>query len=127
MQATCTGQNRDGRPCSATPRPGTEWCAWHDPSLTAERATWRRQGGQARSNASRARKALAGDVRDLTGLQATLLAALGKVERGELDAGPANAMANIARAVVAVAEATKAAEFEGRLADLERLTGTGRR
>ena len=120
MQARCSGTNRDGAACRAAARPGAAWCLAHDPARVADLAAWRRKGGHGKSNAARARKALAGDARDLVGVMASLLAAMGKVERGELEAGPANALANIARAVVAVAGA---ADFERRLAELERAAG----
>jgi hypothetical protein len=45
------------------------------------------------------------------------MVALAKVEEGELDPGPANAMANLARAIATVAGV---ADFEGQLADLRR-------
>ena len=110
----CIATNKDGRPCSAQ-----AWqdglCRWHHPALEAERMAGRRKGGQARSNAARARKALAGDIRDMADVKTRLVMALTKVEAGELEPGPANAMANLARAIVAVAGV---ADFETQLAEM---------
>jgi hypothetical protein len=48
-------------------------------------------------------------------VKARLMIALAKVEEGELEPGPANAMANLARAIATVAGV---ADFEGQLAEL---------
>lgn len=116
----CSGTNRDGSPCSATVRPDRAWCAWHDPRLETARASWRRKGGEARSNRTRARKALPGDVLTMPELAGALCRALAKVEAGELEPGVATSMATLARAVVAVQHA---GEFESRLARLEGQAG----
>src|SRR4051812_46034432 len=110
----CSATNKDGSPCNAQAwRDGL--CRWHHPDLEAERTEGRRRGGQNRSNAVRARKALAGDIRDLADVKARLMTALTKVESGDLEPGAANAMANLARAVVAVAGV---ADFEAQLAQM---------
>ena len=79
----CSGTNKDGTACSAQARPNRSWCAWHDPDLAADRATWRQKGGAGRSNQARAKKAL-GDAGDLAAVQSRLVAALDKVEDGTL-------------------------------------------
>ncbi len=91
--------------------------------LAEARAAWRRKGGTQRSNAARARKSLLGDARDLAGVQATLLAAMAKVDAGAMDPGPANALANLARAIATIAERV---DFEQRLAALERRAASVR-
>jgi hypothetical protein len=111
----CMGVNKDGSACKARAQRDSEYCLAHDPQRVTDLAEWRRKGGQASSNASRARKALAGDLRDMSGVKARLMVALVKVEAGELEAGPANAMANLARAIATV---SGVADFEGQLADL---------
>lgn len=114
MPTSCTGRNKSGAPCSAQAyKDGL--CRWHHPDLETQRTEERRRGGHARSNAARARKALAGDIRDMTDVKARLMVALAKVEEGELEPGPANAMANLARAIATVASV---ADFEGQLAEL---------
>lgn len=116
MAEPCTARNKSGQPCSAQAwRDGL--CRWHHPALEPKRAEERRKGGQARSNAARARKALKHDVRDMADVKARLMAALAKVESGDLEPGPANAMANLARAVATVAGV---ADFELQLAELRR-------
>ena len=115
MVERCSGRNRDDSPCSAQARPGRRWCSWHDPDLAAQRTEWRRKGGAGKSNANRARKEL-GEATTLTGVQAALFRALGKVERGDLEPARATAMAALGRAIVAVAEA---GAFEERIAAVE--------
>jgi hypothetical protein len=114
--AKCSGTNKDGSRCNAQAW-RDQLCRWHHPDLEEKRAEGRRKGGQNRSSSARARKALAGDVRDLTDVKARLMVALAKVESGDLDAGPANAMANLARAIATVAGV---ADFELQLAELRR-------
>lgn len=116
-QDRCQGTTLQGKPCNAAPRPGSSWCPWHDPAMASERPAWRVKGGANSSNANRARKAIKGDLRDLAGVKATLLTAMGKVERNELEPAQANAIANLARAVVVVAGV---ADFQDELTDLRR-------
>src|SRR5829696_1630080 len=113
--ARCLGTNKDGTPCKARAQRDSEYCLAHDPERVTDLTEWRRRGGRESSNRSRARKALAGDVRDLTDVKARLMMALAKVEEGDLEPGPANAMANLARAIATVAGV---ADFEGQLAEL---------
>jgi hypothetical protein len=116
MLGRCTGTNRDGRPCSAQAwRDGL--CRWHHPDLAAARAGWRAKGGERRSNASRARKALPKDLRDVLD---TLLGALAAVEAGSLTPGQATAMASLAGAIL---RTHQLAELEPRLAALEARQG----
>ncbi len=115
MPDRCLGRTKEGRPCSAKALPGSDHCPWHDEAWAERRQQWSKKGGKGRSNEARARKALAGDVRDLADVKARLMTALAKVEAGELEPGPANAMANLARAVVAVAGV---ADFEAQLAQM---------
>src|SRR5687767_3223301 len=86
MADRCLGRNRDGSPCSAQPR-GDGYCLWHSPSMATERASWRKRGGEQRSNRARAKKSLADAAltpHDLEGvLGMTLKAVLaGKVQPG---------------------------------------------
>ena len=119
MVTRCLGRNRDGTPCSATPKL-SGWCLWHDPTLATERASWRKRGGERRSNAARAKRQLPEELLSLRQVQAVLCRALARVEAGELAAGPANSLANLARAIAAVAEA---GDFEERITALEQQTG----
>ena len=50
-------------------------------------------------------------------MKARLLSAMAKVENGELEPGPANALANLARAVVTV---SGVADFEVQLGEMRR-------
>jgi hypothetical protein len=110
----CSGTNKDGSACNAQAW-RDQLCRWHHPDLEEKRAEGRRKGGQNRSSSARARKALAGGIRDMTDVKARLMVALAKVDAGELEPGPANAMANLARAIATVAGV---ADFEAQLAEL---------
>jgi hypothetical protein len=110
----CQALNQNGAPCSAQHyRDG--WCWWHHPELKDKLRAVSAKGGRNRSNEARAKKALAGDLRDMAGVKASLLSALAKVERGGLDPAQASAMATLARAIVAV---SGVADFEGQLAEM---------
>src|SRR5215204_107040 len=111
----CSGRNKDGSACRARAQRGSPFCLAHDPRRVTDLAAWRKQGGKASSNASRARKQLAGDVQDMAGVKARLMVALAQVESGQMDPGPANAMANLARAIATI---SGVADFELHLADL---------
>ena len=114
MAGTCTGTTRAGAPCAAQAwRDGL--CRWHHPDLEAERADWRRRGGEGRANLRRAAKRL---PKDLLDVRDGLLRALAAVEAGDLEPGRANAIAGLSRAVVAVHQA---ADLEARIAALEAL------
>src|SRR5215216_2292966 len=117
MPDRCLGTTKDGKPCGAKPLPGSDRCPWHDPAWAERRKEWSTRGGKGKSNEARARKRLAGDVRDMTDVKSRLMVALARVEEGELEPGPANAMANLARAIATVAGI---ADFEGQLAELRR-------
>src|SRR5687767_619883 len=97
----CRASNQQGQPCAAAHwRDG--WCRWHHPDLGAERKAWSAKGGASRSNAERARRKLAGDLRDLAGVKAMLLEAMQATKDGTLEPGVLTALATAARAVVAV-------------------------
>jgi len=120
MHSRCSGTNREGGPCNAEIRPGRKWCRWHDPELEAERAEWRRKGGEARSNRNRARKQLPDAVLTPVELQGLLSKALRDVLMGQLEPGIANAAAGLSRALVTIRES---AELEERLSALEAAAG----
>lgn len=119
MLSRCLGTNRDGSPCSAAPLE-SGWCQWHDPALAKERDRWRREGGKARSNRARAAKSLPDGVMTPVELQGLLGVAIKGVQSGEMEAGPANAIANLARAYAGL---FGPASFDERLAALEREDG----
>jgi hypothetical protein len=115
MATQCSGRNQAGHPCGAQVfEDGL--CRWHLPRLEAERAVWRERGGQNRANTVRARKQIAGAVLSPADIQGLLGATLRGVLAGQLEPGIGNAAANIARALIAVREAT---ELEDRLTTLE--------
>jgi hypothetical protein len=120
MDAKCIAVTKDGRPCSAGPVRPSGYCYWHDPALLEQRRTDRQRGGAARSNVARARKQIAGAVLSPSDIQGLLGATLRAVIAGRIEPGIGNAAANLARALIAVREAT---EIETRLAALEEQAG----
>lgn len=119
-RSKCIATSRSGRPCSAQPAPNSRFCRWHDPSeeATARRREWQRKGGHAKSTTNRLRKQI---PQGLVDVEAALYRALTSLEDGTLEPAIANAMAGIARALVAIHEP---GSLERRLADLERELGT---
>src|SRR6266545_1288339 len=48
-ESRCNHKKPDGTRCRAYPRPGRNFCTFHDPEMVGERAAGRRQGGVNRS------------------------------------------------------------------------------
>ncbi len=120
----CRGKNAEGKPCGATTQVGRAWCMWHDPEREAERAEWRAQGGRARSHRSTAARELRKYATDMNSLRGTLFLTLKRVSDGELEPSVGNSMATIARAIVAVSQAT---DLEERLTRPRATGGNSRR
>ncbi len=119
MAERCLGRNRDGSPCSAAPR-ASGWCMWHDPAREAERAEWRKRGGQRRSNRARAQKQLPDGLMTPVELRGLLGVVLKNVIVGRIEPGVGNAAANLARAMVSIQETQ---ELEARIQQLEERAG----
>ena len=120
MDTKCSAINRDGRPCSGVARLDRPYCWAHDPELNERRAEGQRKGGAARSNKVRARRQYASGGLTPAEVAGLLGKALTDVLSGTLEPGPANAAAGIARALLAVREAT---ELETRISELEQRAG----
>ncbi len=121
MATGCRATNLAGRPCSATVwRDG--WCRWHSPELEHERREWSRAGGRGKSNRQRAKKGMADQALTPGEIEGYVAVAMKAVLSGRLEPGVGNAVANLARAAVAVREATMTEE---RLAALESAAGLG--
>ncbi len=118
----CQATAASGQPCSATPRPGRPYCLWHDPEAGEARRELSRKGGAARSNRARAKKRLPAESLTLQEVQGLLSVALKGVLAGRIEPGIANASANVARAIAAVAQA---GEIEERIAALEAAAQIG--
>jgi hypothetical protein len=121
----CLSRNVDGSPCSARLWKDS-YCIWHHPDRIEQRREISAKGGKARSSAARAKKALKHDLRDMAGVKASLLSAIAKVEKGEMEPAILTAMATGARALVAV---SGVADFEDQLAEMRQEIAalTGRR
>ncbi len=113
--AICKGQTKDGKPCSARPRPGTDLCPWHSPDLAEQRAEWSRRGGRNSSNKQRARKSLPAELMTIEELSAFLGTVFKGVISGKVEPGVATAAATVARTM---GELAKVSTFESDLAEL---------
>jgi hypothetical protein len=118
----CTSLTKDGLACSATPRVGTGYCPWHDPSLEAERHGWKINAGKSKSTRNRARKKILSAALDLHEIDGALCQALLDVLDGTLEPNIGSAAATIARTVSTIRAAS---ELETRLTALEAQIGTG--
>ena len=119
MTAKCQGITKGGSRCGRPVLAGRPFCLMHDPASTDVRREAGRKGGHARSNAARAAKAMPAALTS-DELLVTLSRAIDKVEKGELDPGPANAISSLARAMNSIRETT---EIERRLSELEQRAG----
>src|SRR5579859_5153879 len=96
----CAAAKRDGRPCTARPLSDSAFCFGHDPQKAAERAAARRRGGQGRSTAVRAGKALPSHLRDA---EARLCRLLDLVEQGAVPPRTAEVIGNLVSKLVELA------------------------
>ncbi len=109
MPMRCRATNQAGQPCSAQHWQGG-WCRWHHPDLEAERRAWSVKGGRGKSNKARAAKGMAGQALSPSELEGYVAVALKGVLARKLEPGTGNAVASLARAAVAVREATALAD-----------------
>ena len=106
----CQATAASGKPCSAAPRPGRPFCLWHDPEAAEQRRALSRKGGAARSNQARAKKALPAGVLTSEELRGVVGITIKRVLAGATEPAVGNSVANLARAYVAVTEATALAD-----------------
>jgi hypothetical protein len=119
MPVPCSAIAKSGSRCRRPALAGKQHCLMHDPESAELRREAGRKGGHARSNAARAAKAMPAALTS-DELLVTLSRAMDKVEKGELEPGPANAISSLARAMNSIRETT---EIERRLSDLEQRVG----
>ena len=120
----CSGTNKDGAPCSAPALPDRGWCAWHDPAMRERVAAGRVRGGQAKSNAARAKKRLPADVLTATEWQALVGVVAKGVLSQKLSPGIGQAIASLARAHRDLAELGRLEEQVAELDAMIRRRGT---
>ncbi len=120
MQPRCSGATKAGAPCQAPAMSGGRYCLSHDPSRVTDLAEWRAKGGRGKSNRQRAKKGMADQALTPGEIEGFVAVAMKAVLSGRLEPGVGNAVANLARAAVAVREATT---IEVRLTELEKAAG----
>ncbi len=92
--AACAATRADDSPCRGKARPGSTFCAFHDPAVAANRAEGRKAGGRKRSRPAAVLSPDAADVplasvRDVVVL---LGDTVNRVRKGELDAKTGNCL-----------------------------------
>ena len=100
-------------PCRAAPREDSDYCPFHDPTLDEIREEARRRGGQNRSNVARALAAMPSPIASTIEL---VQQSMTDVRDGRLAASRGQAIASLARALVA---AWDVHATEARLDELE--------
>ena len=98
----CSAITKRGQRCQGTPRPSSNYCFAHDPSLAAKRKTARVKGGKNSSRVARLEKLMPSRLRPAF---ARLERALQEVHDGSLDPRRATAMASLAGGMVKVFQA----------------------
>ncbi len=114
---TCEAIRANGMACTAPSveeptTDGTFYCVFHHPNYAERGKAARAQGGMNRSNAARAEKNLPPTLRELTGV---LWGVMSAVRYGDINTAQANAMANVARSLIACYEAS---EMQAELSEL---------
>lgn len=111
---TCTATTAAGQPCKAAPLPDRSECFAHADDLAERRAEARARGGRNRAALRRLERAMPDTLGDTLGL---LVDAMAATAAGRMAPARGQALASIARAIVAVHVEH---ETEARIADLER-------
>jgi hypothetical protein len=112
-EATC----KNGQPCHVSALPGSAYCFAHDPDRAAIREEARKRGGHNSGKGARLRRLVPPRLVPVFDI---LESSLREVHDGGLEPGRANAMGNLARALVAV---LTAGELEERLRAVEQKAG----
>ena len=123
MLERCQARTRDGQPCSARPLPGERECAWHSATFADRRREWSAAGGKGKSNAARAKKALAGEGLSSAELIVALSVVFKAVIAERLPARVGSAAIAIAKGITDIRSST---EIEERVSELERLAAERR-
>jgi hypothetical protein len=118
MPDRCQALAKGGSQCGAKPRPGRNYCLWHDDAEDAveKRRAISQKGGQARSNKARARKALPAEPLTNEEVHAWLGLAFKAVIGGRMAPGVGSAAATIAKVM---ADLNREVELEQRIVALE--------
>lgn len=120
-QPSCPAITTAGDACRARPRPGRPVCFAHDDELAEIRADARRRGGTNKATVVRLTSRMPDTV---AGMVDDLLVAMREVHAGDLEAARGQAIASLARAVLA---AHAEHDVTARLDALEdHLTAVGR-
>ena len=98
----CSAITKRGERCQGTPRPSSNFCFAHDPSLAPKRKAARVKGGKNSSRVARLEKLMPSRLRPVFDV---LEKAMQDVHDGSLDPRRATAMASLAGAMVKVAQA----------------------
>jgi len=109
----CVSTKKDGTPCQAPAISPSGYCFMHDPNRASARDEARRRGGKNSCRTARLNKLIPSQLRPIYNM---LGRAMVECYQGKLDYRKTNALASVARAMVAV---LTAGELEERVRDLE--------
>src|SRR5215212_7921691 len=110
MDRKCSALTKAGAPCRAPVMDGGDVCVSHDPGRAEQLVEARRRGGKARSNRERARKQLPAAVLTPAEVEGVLSTVLVRVAAQQLHPAIGSSVAAIAKALIAVREASSVAE-----------------
>lgn len=113
MAEQCGATRKDGRQCTARPRPGVALCWAHDPATATKRKHAHAASGQNRATVKRLERAMLGTLRPILDI---LYGALVGLEAGTVEPRTAVAMASVAGAI------TKMYEVATLQAQMDQLT-----
>jgi hypothetical protein len=121
---SCSATRRDGQPCQAIARYGSDLCFWHDPAAREEM----REVARKAAHASHARRTVcigAGKVRldDPDEIRRLLAVAVNALRKGEMQPPTAHALCRLLKTSLEVIEV---ADLSRRLAKLEESAGGGK-
>ena len=116
----CDHIKDDQSRCSANALHGSDYCFFHDPSMTAERDAARKKGGEERSRKAAVLSSETPDKQLSCAADVTALLAetINQVRRGEIDPKVSNAVGYLAAILL---RARERADLEQRLARLESI------
>ena len=120
MDRKCSALTKSGAPCRAPVMDGGDVCVSHDPRRAEQLAESRRRGGKGRANKERARRQLPSATLTPNELQGVLSTVLVRVAAGQVHPAIGSSVATLAKALIAVKEAT---EITARLDALEAAAG----
>lgn len=116
----CRMTTKEGKPCAARPKPGTDLCPWHSPEHVANRKEYQRRGGYGKSNKARLAKLLPTAELSAAEILGLLAGCYLEIIAGERDPSQGAPLSSMARTML---EVRRVAELEEQLNEMFRRLG----